>query len=89
MKTSTVQARDVRPGMSSPAMSVPGVLDAAQALGRAAIEAATAAGVPRATFDLIGLRASQINGCAACLDLHTRGAKKQGETDERLHTLAG
>jgi len=74
--------------MTSPALSVPGVLDALQALGKAANEAASNAGLPQSTIDLVGLRASQINGCAVCLDMHSRAAKKAGETDERLLTLA-
>jgi AhpD family alkylhydroperoxidase len=37
---------------------------------------------------MVGLRASQINGCAVCLDKHGRGAMKAGETDGRLFTLA-
>jgi AhpD family alkylhydroperoxidase len=74
--------------MTSPALTVPGLLEAAQGMGKAASDAATAAGVPRAIMDLIALRASQINGCAVCLDMHTRGARKAGETDERLFTLA-
>ncbi len=73
--------------MTSPALSVPGVLDALQNLARAADDAASQAGVPRSTIDLVSLRASQINGCAVCLDMHTRGAKKAGETDERLFTV--
>jgi len=73
--------------MTSPALSVPGVLDALQSLGRAATEAASQAGVPQTTVDLVSLRASQINGCAVCLDMHARGARKAGETDERLSTL--
>ncbi len=74
--------------MTSPALSVPGVLDALQRLGQAAAEAASRAGLPQTTIDLVSLRASQINGCAVCLDMHTRGAKKGGETDERLFTVA-
>ncbi len=74
--------------MTSPALSVPGVVEAMQALGKAANEAAAAAGVPRSTVELIGLRASQINACAVCLDMHSRGARKAGETDERLFTVA-
>ncbi len=38
--------------------------------------------------DPLGLRASQINGCAVCLDMHARAARKAGETGERLATLA-
>ncbi len=72
----------------SPALSVPGVLDALQSLSKAVDEAAAAAGLPHTTLELVSLRASQINGCAVCLDLHTRGARKAGESDERLATLA-
>lgn len=46
-------------------------------------------GVPKRTLDLVHLRTSLINGCAVCLDLHARGAKQAGETDERLLTVAG
>ena len=45
-------------------------------------------GVPSRTLELIELRASQINGCSACVDMHSRLAKKTGETDERLFTVA-
>jgi len=38
--------------------------------------------------DLIKIRASQINGCAFCLAMHTRDARKVGETDERMHLLS-
>jgi AhpD family alkylhydroperoxidase len=72
----------------SPALNVPGVLDALQSLGAAARDAAKQAGLPHTTMELVNLRASQINGCAVCLDMHSRGAKKAGETDERLSTLA-
>jgi AhpD family alkylhydroperoxidase len=66
--------------ISNPAVSLPGVLDALQALGTAAGKA----GLPQATIDLVHLRASQINGCAVCVDMHARGAKNAGEADERL-----
>jgi AhpD family alkylhydroperoxidase len=78
----------MQPRITSPAISVPGVLEAMQALGKAANDAAEAADVPPSTIELIGLRASQINGCATCLDLHTRRARKAGESDERLFTLS-
>jgi AhpD family alkylhydroperoxidase len=38
--------------------------------------------------ELIKIRASQLNGCAACLFMHTREARKKGETEERLNLLA-
>ena len=37
--------------------------------------------------ELIKIRASQINGCAFCLAMHTRDARRLGETDERMHLL--
>jgi AhpD family alkylhydroperoxidase len=74
--------------MTSPALNVPGVLDALQSLSKAANAAASEAHLPQTTMELVNLRASQINGCAVCLDMHTRGAKKAGETDERLFTVS-
>jgi AhpD family alkylhydroperoxidase len=37
---------------------------------------------------LINIRASQINGCAYCLDMHTKEARADGETEQRLYTLS-
>jgi AhpD family alkylhydroperoxidase len=51
--------------------------------------AARKAGVSERTLNLVYLRASQINGCTFCMDMHVKEAKKAGETDERLHTVAG
>ena len=45
-------------------------------------------GVPAKTLGLVHLRASQINGCAMCLETGVRHAKQSGETDERLHAVA-
>jgi AhpD family alkylhydroperoxidase len=78
----------MQPRMTNPALKVPGVLDALLAAAQAAGNAAKSAGVPQSTIDLIDLRASQINGCAVCLDMHSRSARKAGETGERLSTLA-
>ncbi|MEV4454749.1 carboxymuconolactone decarboxylase family protein [Microbispora sp. NPDC049633] len=44
--------------------------------------------VPPATLELMKIRASQINGCAFCVDMHCRDAKKAGESDERLWSVA-
>ena len=78
----------MEPRMTSPALSVSGALEALQALTKAANDAASQAGLPPGTVDLVSLRASQINGCAVCLDMHARGARKNGESDERLSTLS-
>ncbi|MDX3727301.1 carboxymuconolactone decarboxylase family protein [Streptomyces caniscabiei] len=48
---------------------------------------ATEAGLDRATVELINLRVSQLNGCAYCLDLHTRRALRAGESAQRLGVL--
>lgn len=44
-------------------------------------------GLDHKLMELVKLRASQINGCAYCIDMHTKDAKAQGETDERLFLL--
>jgi AhpD family alkylhydroperoxidase len=38
-------------------------------------------------LELVKIRASQINGCAYCLDMHTQDAKALGESEQRLHLL--
>lgn len=44
-------------------------------------------GLDRKLYELIKLRASQINGCAYCINMHTRDALKMGETAQRLFLL--
>jgi AhpD family alkylhydroperoxidase len=46
------------------------------------------AGVPAATLELVNLRASQINGCGVCTDMHTKDALAAGETQQRLNLVA-
>jgi AhpD family alkylhydroperoxidase len=75
--------------MTSPALSIPGALEALQAFSKAAGKAARAAGVPESTIDLVELRASQINGCAVCLDMHSRAGTKHGLSAQQLATVAG
>ncbi|WP_113699491.1 carboxymuconolactone decarboxylase family protein [Nonomuraea lactucae] len=45
-------------------------------------------GVPHSTIELLKLRVSQINGCAFCVDMHSRDLRKNGESDERLWSAA-
>lgn len=40
-------------------------------------------------LELIKIRASQINSCAFCLDMHTKDARRQGETEQRIYALNG
>ena len=67
-----------------PAYIVPDAMDALQALGAAVGKG----GVSETTINLVLMRASQINGCGTCLEGHARHARKDGETDERLATVA-
>lgn len=46
-----------------------------------------ASGLDETLLNLVKLRASQVNGCAFCIDMHVRDAKATGETDERLYLL--
>jgi AhpD family alkylhydroperoxidase len=50
--------------------------------------AITESSVPEATLNLVDIRASQINGCAPCLDMHTKEAIAAGETSVRLNLVA-
>ena len=70
--------------MSNPAMIVPDAMQALLALGASSEKC----GVPSSTLGLVHLRASQINGCSLCVDMHPRLLKKAGETDERLFAVA-
>jgi AhpD family alkylhydroperoxidase len=51
-------------------------------------QATKRAGVPEATHEMIKLRAGQINGCSACVDIHSRLLKAMGEPDERIFGIA-
>ena len=59
-------------------------------LGRAmlALSAEAAAQVDHKLFELVKIRASQINGCAYCLDMHTKDARLAGETEQRIYALS-
>jgi AhpD family alkylhydroperoxidase len=46
-------------------------------------------GLEPAMLELVKLRASQINGCAYCMDMHTKDARAKGETEQRLYVLPG
>ncbi|WP_018348536.1 carboxymuconolactone decarboxylase family protein [Longispora albida] len=54
----------------------------------AAGKALTDSGLPLATQELVKIRASQINGCAVCLDMHSKEAAAAGETALRLNLVA-
>ncbi|MEU0027000.1 carboxymuconolactone decarboxylase family protein [Streptomyces sp. NPDC006335] len=54
----------------------------------AAGKVVTDSGLPMTTQELVKIRASQINGCGFCLDMHTKEAAAAGETAQRLHMVA-
>src|SRR5256885_999316 len=70
--------------MTNPAFLVPEALPALLALGKTTMKA----GVPEQTLNLVALRASQINGCSVCVDMHARDLKKGGESDARIFAVA-
>jgi AhpD family alkylhydroperoxidase len=53
----------------------------------AQLEQACAGAMDPVLFELVKLRASQINGCAYCIDMHHKDARAAGETEERLYML--
>lgn len=65
----------------------PTVSGAMGALHREAATAAEAAGVEPELLELIRIRASQLNGCAFCIDMHTKDARARGETEQRIYAL--
>jgi AhpD family alkylhydroperoxidase len=69
--------------MNHPAMIVPDAMKSLQALA-----AVTHQGLPEKLLELVHLRASQINGCSVCVDMHAKLAKKADETNERLFAVA-
>jgi len=70
--------------MNNPVAVLPEAMHAINALNKAT----RSAGLPATTLELVHLRASQINGCSACVDSGARSAKQNGETDERLFAVA-
>ena len=61
----------------------PGIIQAMLGLERQVRQA----GLDHRLLDLVRMRASQINGCAACLDMHAKDARAAGETEQRLFGL--
>ncbi|KQW17573.1 carboxymuconolactone decarboxylase family protein [Streptomyces sp. Root369] len=65
----------------------PDVSAAMGSLHAAAVSAADDAKVEPELLELIRIRASQINGCAFCLDMHTKDARAAGEIEQRIYAL--
>lgn len=69
--------------MNHPVMVLPEAMNVLQSLGHL-----TKQGLPEKLLELVHLRASQINGCSVCVDMHPKIARKLGETDERLFAVS-
>ncbi|MDA2807439.1 carboxymuconolactone decarboxylase family protein [Nocardiopsis suaedae] len=69
---------------ADPMKAMPGMYEAIQPI----LKVIHQGGVPRKTLELVHLRGSQINGCSFCVNMGVEQLKQQGETDERLATVA-
>ncbi len=70
----------MQPRIKNPVMTLPGAMEGLQKLATAARRS----GLPATTLYLVEARASQINGCSVCLDMHSRELEAEGETDQRI-----
>src|SRR5918993_4568536 len=70
--------------MKNPVMILPEAMGALRALD----SATTNDDVPDVTRKLVHLRASQINGCSVCVDMHSRELRRAGEPDARIFAVA-
>ncbi len=84
MTTQTGVSGQLQARMPNPASVLPDAMPAIQRL----YKSISRGGVPQTILELVHLRASQINGCSACVDAGARNARKAGESDERLATVA-
>ncbi|MGZ6087111.1 MAG: carboxymuconolactone decarboxylase family protein, partial [Polyangiales bacterium] len=79
-----IRLRGMQARMKNPALLFPDAMQALLALDKVTHRD----GLPEVTRILVHLRASQINGCSVCVDMHWRGLKRSGETDERAFAVA-
>lgn len=70
--------------MKNPVFILPDALQALQALNKSTEDK----GVPFVLHQMVHLRASQINGCSVCVDMHARELKKAGESDDRVFAVS-
>ena len=70
--------------MGNPVMVLPGAMKALLAVGKLGHQSGLSEGV----LAMLHLRASQINGCSVCVDMHARDARKAGESEDRVFAVA-
>lgn len=73
----------MQPRMNHPVFVLPDAMKALQALHKAT----KVSGLPESTIHLVEVRASQINGCGPCVDIHSHQLKRAGVTDERIFAI--
>jgi len=73
----------MQPRMKSPIFSLAGSREALLDISKTV----EAAGLPRATLEMVSVRVGQINGCSVCVDMHCRTLRKLGESDARIFSL--
>jgi AhpD family alkylhydroperoxidase len=78
-----MEAKDIMNARFDLMHAAPGVIQAMLGLERQVRQA----GFDPKLLDLVRMRASQINGCAYCLDMHSKDARANGETEQRLYGL--
>lgn len=81
---SSATSTAVKPRMTHPVMLIPDALKGLHAVSKAAKQG----GLPETTVYLVHLRASQINGCSHCVEMHSRELREVSEPDERIFTVA-
>lgn len=74
----------MKPRLQNPALSLPGAFEALQQLDACVHHA----GIPRVTHYLVHLRASQINGCSVCVEIHSRELEHAGDPPARIFAVA-
>lgn len=74
----------MQPRMKNPVFILPGTREALRAIHDATLKT----GISPTTVELVNLRASQINGCSVCVDMHSRALRKLGTQPERIFTVA-
>ena len=79
-----MEAATTQPRTANPLVAVPGAFEAVMALAKAAKRT----GLPASTATMTHLRASQINGCSFCVDMHSRELRESGESPERIAAVA-
>src|SRR5689334_6243269 len=74
--------------MDTPRIDITRHLGSGMTRALLALSAETASHVEPKLLELVKIRASQINGCAYCIDMHTKDARAAGETEQRLYALS-